>query len=179
MKLSTEDAQLFYDLWFPLLDHVNQNHHITGMTIKFTGEKVDPNDAGIVADFLWNRPELIDHYLKEAELSVENREIVSGWKRRIRGSFYLERHLKRGSIMISDSENQVYRVLGLFSSWEEMFSFRPLPVLIKATLLPFKGKIISDGLVIPYNVMFGGNIKSELRQCYMSAKKNGRIITSI
>ncbi|MEE9188292.1 MAG: hypothetical protein V3U36_02905, partial [Anaerolineales bacterium] len=48
----------------------------------------------------------------------------------------------------------------------------------KAVLLPFKGKIIYDGILQGYNVSFGGGIRSDLKETYMTAKQNGRIIDS-
>ena len=62
---------------------------------------------------------------------------------------------------------------------EEMFFYRPLPVLLKATLIPFRDKIISDGLVIPYNVCFGKGYSSEFKNIYMNAKKNKKIHFSL
>ena len=52
MKLKPEDAQLFYELFFPLLDYVNENFHVTTEKVRFTGESIDPQDAYEVANFL-------------------------------------------------------------------------------------------------------------------------------
>ena len=60
-----------------------------------------------------------------------------------------------------------------------MFSYMPLPILLKATLIPFKDKIISDGLVIHYNVCFGKGYSSEFKDIYMNAKKNKSIHFSL
>ena len=60
-----------------------------------------------------------------------------------------------------------------------MFWFRPLPILLDVTLIPFRDVIISDGLVIETPVVFGKNYASELKDVYMSAKKNGAIIRSL
>lgn len=54
-----------------------------------------------------------------------------------------------------------------------------LPLYTKAVLLPFKGKIIYDGLMQSYNMSFGGGIKRSLKETYMKAKQNERIITSL
>ena len=70
-------------------------------------------------------------------------------------------------------------VNGIITSWEEMFFYRPLPILLKATLIPFKDKIISDGLVITCNVCFGKGYSSELKDIYMNAKKNKSIHFSL
>jgi hypothetical protein len=60
-----------------------------------------------------------------------------------------------------------------------MFHHRQLPVFVKAVLLPFKGKIIYDGLLQGYNLFFGRGISSGLKETYLAAKQQGRIIDSL
>lgn len=87
----------------------------------------------------------------------------------------MERHLKNGSIFISMENEEVYQVCGIISSWEEMFPFAHLPLLIEATFMPFRDVIISDGLVLPYNIVIGGNMAKEFKEIYMRAKKAGNL----
>ena len=54
-----------------------------------------------------------------------------------------------------------------------------LPLYVQTVLLPFKGKIVYDGLFQAYNIYFGGGIKRDLRESYMRAKQNNRIIESL
>jgi len=90
----------------------------------------------------------------------------------------MERHLKKGTIFISEDE-KVYQVSGIISSCEEMFFGAPLPLFMKATFIPFRDVIISDGLVIPYNIAIGTNMKKQFQNVYMNAKKNGVVIRSL
>ncbi|MCR4889975.1 MAG: hypothetical protein K5979_12475 [Ruminococcus sp.] len=76
MKLKPEDAGLFYELFLPLLDYVNENYHVTIDKMRFDGEIIDPRDALEVASFLWERTEIIDDYVTETALPEEHREIV-------------------------------------------------------------------------------------------------------
>ena len=180
MTLDKNDAELFYELWFPLLDYVNKKYKVNTNLKNINGaEKLDPGEVKIVADHVWEHIGVIDEYLTDNNLSDEHRSIVSGWKKCISGQFMLERHLKKGSVFISADTQEVYMVSGIITSWEEMFFYRPLPILLKATLIPFKDKIISDGLVIPYNVCFGKGYSSEFKDIYMNAKKNKSIHFSL
>ena len=54
-----------------------------------------------------------------------------------------------------------------------------MPLMIDATLLPFKDVIISDGLIMPYNVIIGGGMKKAFKDVYMKAKKEGRVISTL
>lgn len=76
-------------------------------------------------------------------------------------------------------ENSVYGVLGLYQGFDELIHRSRLPLYVNAVLLPFKGVIIYDGLFEPYNVFFGGHIKRELKEIYMTAKQNGKIIETL
>lgn len=73
---------------------------------------------------------------------------------------------------------RVYGVLGLVSPLEEVVHM-PVPALVRMTLLPFEGKITYDGLLAPYNVYFGGGIRSNLNDIYRSAGERGAIITAL
>ena len=71
--------------------------------------------------------------------------------------------------------SQVYQVSGIIDSFEEMFFWQPLPIMLSATLIPFRDVIITDGLIMSYNVQMGEGIKRMLKETYMTAKKNGII----
>ena len=97
MKLEQSDAELFYQLWFPLLDFVNRKHHVCPETETIDQRQgVDTRNAKKIADYLWSHIEVIEKYLAAAELPNEYAQIVTGWKQRKSGRYILERHLKKG-----------------------------------------------------------------------------------
>ncbi len=179
MRLSEDDGKLYYKLWLPLLDYVNERYRInSNLSNMAEAKSLNPAEVAEVADYLWDHVDVIDEYLKsrDAVMESEHQAIVAGWKRRVRGRFVMERHLKKGSIFISMEDEQVYQVNGIISSWEEMFPYAPLSIIMEATFMPFKEVIISDGLVRQYPVVIGGNMKKTLKDVYMMAKKNGEIV---
>jgi hypothetical protein len=76
-------------------------------------------------------------------------------------------------------EDKVYGVLGLSQSFDELTHNGNLPLYVDTVLLPFKGKIIYDGLLGFQNISFGGGIKRSLRETYIRAKQNNRVIESL
>jgi len=86
--------------------------------------------------------------------------------------------LEKYTILIG-KQSQVYGVLGVQDSLADILGARPLPIMVEAVLLPFKGQIIYDGLLNVYNVSFGSGVRSELHETYMMAKQNARIITTL
>lgn len=181
MTLSEEDGKLYYELWLPLLDFINQKYGVNKKVKKMAGAKsLDPTDVKAVSDKLCENTSVIDEYLLVCkDMPDEHRRIIKSWKRCIKGRFIIERHLKSGSILISVRDEKVYRVGGIISSIEEMFYYAPMPLMVEATLMPFRDIIITDGLITPYNIIMGGNIKRQLKEIYMNAKRNERLLKSL
>ena len=180
MKLSTEDAALFFKLMWRLQFYVNQQHQIlpdVGSVDDYVA--VMQTERVQVRDVLWENPELIDAYVAENphNLPDDELDIIRKWKRFVVGAFHIFRYLKKHAIFVGD--DQVYGVLALYDSLEEMLYGRRLPIMVQAVLLPFKGRIVYDGTLNFYNIHFGGGIRSHLKEEYMAAKQNGRIVTTL
>ena len=178
MLLEKQDAELFYQLWFPLLNFVNQKYQIRPQLKRIDRrETIDVSDAMAIASYLWAHTGIIDEYLSSTELPEEHVQIIAGWKQCKPGKYIVERHLKSGSVFISEKDQKVYMVKGLFSTWEEMLGKGP--VLLNAVLLPFRDSIISDGLVVPYPVHFGSGIREAFKEIYRNAKADNTIAFSL
>ncbi|MBV6519101.1 MAG: hypothetical protein DCC43_02005 [Candidatus Brocadia sp.] len=181
MRIPGEEANLFYKLIWGLQFYVNQQHQILP-NIKSANEyaELPMSEKLEVRDALWKNPNLIDVYVEKNpdSLSTQELDIVSKWKRFVAGGFQIFRYLKNYTIFINEN-SQVYGVLGLYDNLEDLFPGRPLPMMVAAVLLPFKGKIVYDGVLKGYNISFGGSIRSGLNEKYMAAKQNDRIITTL
>jgi len=181
MKLSRQDADLFYTLMWPLQFFVHQRLHILPDVDTLPAYIACPSDHKLqVRQALYEHVDLIDAFLQEnpQHFSEETLAIIATWKHYQAGDFYIERLLKTHAIFIA-SDDKVYAVLALHDAFQEMFHHRQLPVFVKAVLLPFKGKIIYDGLLQGYNLFFGRGISSGLKETYLAAKQQGRIIDSL
>ena len=181
MNLSPEDAKLFFDLMWGLQRYVNQQRGILKDIPSPEEYAKLPTEKKLkVRDALWKSPNLIDAYVEAnpEALSSEEVEIVRTWRRSIKDNFFIFRHLKKYSIFIGNKD-QVYGVLGLFDSLEEIVPTYALPRMVDAVLLPFKGWIVYDGLLQGYSISFGGGIRSNLNHAYMTAKQKERIITTL
>ena len=182
MTLSEKDGQLFYQLFLPLLDYVNKKCKVNRKLKNIAEAKsLDPQAVKEIANVLWENTTLIDSYLAEngKKLTDDHKQIIAGWKNCLQGRFAMERHLKKGTIFISMEDEKVYQVQGIISSWEEMFEGARMPLVMEATLIPFRDVIISDGLVMPYSIMIGSSMARLFKDIYMSAKKSGNIIRTL
>lgn len=133
-----------------------------------------------VCNALFENIGLIDEFIDENPPDIPMRKLVavSRWKKFVRGDFFIERYLKKHAVFITD-DAEVYAVHGLTESPVDYFPKFTLPVRINAVLLPFQDKIVIDGFFLPYRVVFGSGIKSEMKEIYNSAKQKGKIIISL
>lgn len=181
MTLPPQDGALFFQLMWKLQYYVNQKLGLHKDVDTFEEYANLPTQKKIKArDALWEHPELIDSFVTENpnNLPDEELEIVRRWKGFVKGSFFIFRHLKKGSIFIGDKEG-VYSVHGILDPLEELIPAYALPRMVQAILLPFKGQITYDGLLSGYNVHFGSGIRSNLNHTYTVAKTKDRIITTL
>ena len=179
--LPEEDVKLFYKLFFGLLDYVNEKKKINELRNLGLQESLDPNAVKDIARAVWQDTSLIDEFLSGpgSVLPAEEQAILRSWKRVRSGRFIIERNQKKGSVVIDMEDDSVYLVRGIITSLEEIFHYRPLPIMANADLLPFKGVIITDGLIYPLNIFMGGGVRKSLKDAYNSAKKRGQIHTSL
>jgi hypothetical protein len=179
MNLPKQDADLFFKLMWSLQNFVNLKLGVLPeITTVDEYRKLPSSEKLIVRDALYDHIELVDSYLEEnpQKLSAEELEIIRSWKKFRSGDYFIERLLKKYAVFIGG--DQVYAVLALYDPFEDVLPYRNLPYYTKAVLLPFKGKIIYDGLLEGYAVSFGSGIKFDLKEIYMTAKQNGRIVES-
>lgn len=181
MKLSAEEAELFFRLLWSLQFFVNQRLQLYPDIETLDDFKAAPIESRLqLRDAVYENAELIDAFIQENpdHLSEDQLAMVAEWKRFVADDFYIERLLKKYAVFIG-SDNKVYAVLGLYDAFEDMLHPRELPRYVKAVLLPFQGKIVYDGLLQGYNVFFGRGISSGLKETYLAAKQNDRIIETL
>ncbi|MBW3622038.1 MAG: hypothetical protein KY468_01355 [Armatimonadetes bacterium] len=183
MTLSEEDLALFYKLHPALLIYVNQQLQVDPTPTPSVEDfmKLPLERKGKIRNALYEHLHLIDSFTADnpSHFSDEELEIVRGWKDALPGTFYLVRHLKKYAVFLDQSTPaRAYGVLSLTDDLEEMFGDH-VPLMVNAVLLPFKGQIIYDGMLAPYQVYFGPGLRESLNADYQEAKARYGIITSL
>jgi hypothetical protein len=183
MQVSIDDGRLFYKLYAALLSFVNGKLNVVPEPFLDSREytALPPETRLAVRNALYKRRELIDAFVQVNPTSLADDElsIVARWNHAIVGQFYIFRYLSKHAIFLtSDSPKKAYGVLGLADPFEDLVG-PYLPRLIEAVLLPFKDRIIYDGLLSGYNITFGGGIKRRFNEEYRQAKETFGVITSL
>jgi hypothetical protein len=126
-----------------------------------------------------DNPAIIDDYLDDyaGYLTKNEKKIVEGFKHKITGDFVLFKYLKYHAIFIHQDTSNFYAVKALADRFDEMLP--DLPVLIRATILPFENFIIYDGFIQSYRLIFGPGLRSDLKEAYRRTRAEKRIIKRI
>ena len=182
MLLSRDDAELFFRLHRSLMHFVNQRQGIVP-DLASPGEfaALPPKDRLEVSKAFLDEVNLIESFVDEnpAKLREDELNIVLSWRHQVSGTFYIFRQLKKHMVFLSSADPPVaYGVVALTEPFEDVIG-PYLPQMAETVLLPFKGRIVYDGLLSDYNISFGGGVKRMLNDGYRKAKERQGIITSL
>ena len=182
MRLSPQDIERFYRMWFAVLHYVNaQLHMVPDFPEAPDQESVSTEVAVQLRDALWAHDDLRERFIADnpAHLSAADLAVIESWQYRVADTFSIVRSLQKYTIFLSHtSPAHAYGVLGLVSTIEETLPL-PLPVYAQAILLPFEHHIIYDSLIISYNVVLGPGIRRDLREQFRTLQEREGIITSL
>ncbi|WP_019499998.1 hypothetical protein [Pseudanabaena sp. PCC 6802] len=170
MQLPETEIEQFFRSFKPLLAFVNNKLHITsGIKTAADVNGYPVEERRKVRDKLYQTPGLIDEFLKNhgSEFSTEDAAIIRSWKGFIEGKFYVYRYLKRDTVFLSTKEPyKAYGVMSFYIPFEDLFGYS-LTRLIETVLLPFKDRIVSDGIFASSNIYFGSGIRRSIDFVYI------------
>jgi hypothetical protein len=183
MLLEPQDAELFFKLHRALMFFVNQRLQVIAENSANPDEfsSLSPEIRLKVRDAFLSHTDLIQAFVDENAVNLTDDELdmVRSWKHLVHGKFYIFRELAKYTVFLSTTNPAIaYGVLALTQPFEEL-SGPYLPVLTQTVLLPFKDRIVYDGLMTGYNISFGGGIKRMLNESFKEAKARHGIVTAL
>jgi hypothetical protein len=131
-----------------------------------------------IRNAMYENIHLLNDYIKEnsESLSEEDKEIIRGFKYFKQGTFYVIKLTKKHALFFGDK--YVYGVFALNDPFE-LFWGNDLPVMVQAVLLPYKGKIIYDGIISSYPIHLGRGIRSSIKNDFALSEGKYGIITEL
>lgn len=183
MLLEPHELEVFFRLHRALLFFVNRRLKVIYDTLASPEEfaALSPGVRLKVRDALTANLDLIESFVAEnpARLPDDELDIVRSWRHLAAGRFYVFRELKKYTVFLTtDKQPVAYGVLALSQPFEELIG-PYLPVLTQTVLLPFKDRIVYDGLLTSYNVSFGPGIRRNLNEDFKTAKDRHGIVESL
>jgi hypothetical protein len=183
MLLGPRDVELFFRLHRTLMLFVNQRLKVIPDKPAAPEESavLSPEERLKLRNALIADLDLIESFVDEnpADLPEDELDIVRSWRHHVAGQFYVFRELKKYTVFVTPTEPAIaYGVVALSQPFEELIG-PYLPVMTQTVLLPFKDKIVYDGLLNRYNISFGPGIRRSLNESFKEAKLRHGIVTSL
>jgi len=179
MILTDKDVEQFYKIESSVYFYANKlNNLIDGFDSREDFFENDYKYKVIIRDRLYqDRAWIFDEFAKEYKdiLSQEDIKIALSWKEQIKGDFFIVKQLKSYAKFLH-RENKAYAVYGLTNSFDEIVY---LPCMTETVFLPFKGKIVYDGLLRTQNISFGGSMKKGMQDSLSVAEAKYGLIKSL
>ena len=180
-KLLESDAKLFHKIMDSLLFFANKKLNIIKNCSsiqelhKNAIEKTIPIRKKVFSD-----TEIIDDYIKENpdRLSNDEMQILASWKKSLESDFMVVKYEKEFALFLHSKLQREYGIKGITDSFKEKFKGYS-PIMIKIRLLPFKDDLIYDGIFFPYQITFGGGVRSSIKVEADSAIQKYGVITSL
>ncbi|MGP0062695.1 MAG: DUF6398 domain-containing protein [Isosphaeraceae bacterium] len=183
MRLEPGDVEQFFRLLTALIFFVNQRLKVIDEDFPtpeaYAG--VPPENRFKIHKALIEHRELIDAFADENPFGFDegDLEIIRSWRHLVAGKFYAFRQLQKYMVFLTASDPVVaYGVVALSDPFEVLIG-PYLPRMLQTTLLPFKGRIVYDGIFSAYNITFGPGIRRNLAESYNEAKARYGIVTSL
>jgi hypothetical protein len=134
-----------------------------------------------IHEALETHPALLDDFIRDNPQGFNDDELalLDSWRYRVAGDFFIFRYLKKYTVFIGQKPERLYGVYGLLDPIENIFAMRPLPVMVKTVLYPFRDRITYHGLFSTYSVYFGGGIRADLNETYKRLKAREGIVEQL
>lgn len=183
MLLNSDELDLFFRLHRTLMFFVNQRLKVIPDQVSSPEglAALAPQVRLRVRDAFLENIELIESFAAEntAHLSEAELDIVRSWRHAVHGKFYVFRELAKCTVFLSTVDPAIaYGVVALSQPFEDLIGPH-LPVLTQTVLLPFRDKIVYDGLMSSFNISFGPGIRRNLNEDFKEAKARHGIVTSL
>jgi hypothetical protein len=184
--LSPAEHQDFFSLMAALDLYTNRRLHVlTGVDDLAALNALGSTQLHKIRSAMWNDVGSIEEFIRTNPSGLSEKLLSDArlLHHAVQGQFFCERILKQHAIFISmGSPTCVYAVQGLSQRIDELLSrVQPLgvAVMLNAVLLPFRGRIVWDGLFTVLPVTSGAGIRRIYRAEYTRAKEAGAIVTRL
>ncbi len=170
--LSSKDADLFYELYFGVLDFVNKKYSINNKLKIYRGKGLDPNELSEVVDKFWDEKDsIIDEFCDKNPYKFNEEELgmIKEFKKGIRDMFIICDYLEDYTAVMG--KDRCYMIKGLTCNIDEVIEYETLPAPIVMIILPFKDVLVYDGMIATYPIKMGATMEEMVMADYNKSIK--------
>ena len=170
--LSSKDADLFYELYFAVLDFVNKKYSINNKLKIYRGKGLDPNELSVIVDKFWSEKDsIIDEFCNKNpyKFNDEELEMVKNFKKGIRNMFIICDYLEDYTAVMG--KDRCYMIKGLTCNIDEVIEYETLPAPTMMIIFPFKDVLVYDGMIATYPIKIGSAMEDMIMADYNKSIK--------
>lgn len=151
--LSKKAMELYYKLYFGLLEYTNEKYNINPNVKKICSRiDLDMDELFPIDEYLWaHKDEVIDDFIEKNpdDFSEEHLKMVENFKSAITETFAVV-GFEREYTQLLSIDGKLYMVKGINSDLDKVFDAANIPEVVKTTLIMFDGKILVNGYFETY-----------------------------
>lgn len=173
-NLSTQDSELFYKLYFALLEYTNNKYHLEPKLKKIYNQKfINAELLVSINDYLFENKKIISDFIKDNPYNFTKQElsIVKGFEHSIICNNYMIVGFEKEYTKIFDGRSKIYMVKGIRDNLDNVIGDYKLPVIIDTTLLMYKDNIVFNSFLSRSELIFGNDVREQIAKEVAKAEK--------
>lgn len=180
MRVPPAEADEFHRIYANLLSWTAIREKLCGIRTRSDYDRSDLRVVDAVRQHLYANRALLETYAASNPHQEDpgTLEIVRRFRHALCQRFVVVRDLKKYTVFLDESTTppRALGVLGLHTEIDEMLPRDP-PVMVDATLLPWKQGILADGLLRSLSISFGPGIRRSFAASYREARERGILVS--
>lgn len=171
--LSVKDADLFYKIYFALLEFTNKKYDIKKNFKIYKQLGIDPANLTDIVDKFWeNKDSLVLEFClaNPYKFNAEELEITKGFRQGIRGIYFLAKYEEEYTALLS--QDKCYMIKGINDNIDNIISYRDLPMPVITTIIPFKNVLVYDSMFLEMGISMGPGFAEVVAKEYDTLMKN-------
>lgn len=170
--LSRKDAKLFYKIYFALLEFTNNRYKINNHLKIYNKTGINPFEIKDIVEKFWENKEVVvlEFCLANPyKFTKEELQITSEFKKGIRDRFVIVKYDIDYTNFMKDGK--IYMVKGLNDNIDNVISYKDLPHIATTSIIPFKGVLTYDGMLLSMGIKMGNNFDKVIEEEYKNSMK--------
>ncbi len=170
--LSKKDAKLFYKIYFGLLEFTNNKYKINKNLRIYNRVGINPYELKDIIEKFWDNKDVIvlefcmanPYKFNKEELSITN-ELKKGFRSIV---IITKFEAEYTAIMTGD---KAYMLKGINDNIDNIISYKKLPQPVMTLIIPFRNKLIYDGILLEIDIKMGVSFERKVEAEYEKAIK--------
>lgn len=170
--LSQKDAKLFYKIYFGLLEFTNDKYKIKNNMKIYNKLGINPYELKDIIEKFWGNKNVIVQEFCIANPYKFNKEelnIASEFKKGFRDLVIIARYEKEYTAVVT--KDKTYMIKGLNDNIDNIISYQNLPQPVITSIIPFKGVLVYDGLLMEFGIQMDNNFDKIIEEEYSKSIK--------